>query len=226
MPTPTTISEQLLLAVKTQKDSADLRKELKSIDIVELKKALNTDSPKKSFWINIYNAYFQILRKEQNVGKPDIFKKKLFAIARNQFSLDDVEHGILRRYRYKYSMGYMANIFAPKLIRSLAVDKIDYRIHFALNCGAQSCPPIAFYKAELIDDQLDLATQSFLEGESEFDDKRKVVYTTALFKWFAGDFGGKKGIRQIYLDQLNKNISDYNIKYKKYSWEEALDNYS
>ena len=40
----------------------------------------------------------------------------------------------------------------------MAVDVIDFRIHFALNCGAKSCPPIAFYSYDKINDQLDLAT--------------------------------------------------------------------
>ena len=50
---------------------------------------------------------------------------------------------------------------------------------FALNCGAKSCPPIAFYNAADIDAQLDLATQAFLEGESEFDDEQKIIHTIA-----------------------------------------------
>jgi hypothetical protein len=122
-------------------------------------------------------------------------------------------------------LGYLANPFTSKLIKDLAVDELDYRIHFALNCGAKSCPPIAFYKVKNINGQLDLATQSFLEGDTAFDEENKVVHTTALFQWFAGDFGGKKGIRKIYQQQLDKNISDYSIKYKEYSWEEDLGNF-
>jgi hypothetical protein len=137
-----------------------------------------------------------------------------------------VEHGILRRYRYKFSLGYLPNLFASKFIKTNAVDKLDYRIHFALNCGAQSCPPIAFYKVDNLDMQLDVATQSHLEGESEFDDEHKSMSTTALFKWFYADFGGKQGIRNIYSEQLDKDISNYKIKYKTYSWEEDLANFS
>lgn len=221
-----TLSEQLLLNVKMQADTAALRQQLENKTLAVLKNDLDNDDKKKAFWLNIYNAYFQILRKEQNITKPDIYKKKLFTIAGQQFSLDDVEHGILRRFRYKYSLGFFANVFTSKLIKILAVDKLDYRIHFALNCGAKSCPPIAFYKTTNIDAQLNLATQSFLEGESEFDEQKKEVHTTALFKWFFGDFGGIKGIKNIYKTQFNKDISDYKIRYKTYSWEEDLDNFA
>jgi len=46
-----------------------------------------------------------------------------------------------------------------------------------------------------------------------------------LFKWFLADFGGKKGIKQIYLDQLEIDISDYSIHFKNYSWEDKLNNF-
>lgn len=92
------------------------------------------------------------------------------------------------------------------LIRALAVEDVDYRIHFALNCGAKSCPPIAFYKAERIDYLFDLATQSFLEGETDFDEE--------------------EGIRTLYLKQLELDISGWEIRYKEYSWEDDLANFA
>ena len=220
-----TVSENLLFAVKMQKETASFLDSLRSVPFDKLVTDLNTDKKKKAFWINMYNALFQILRNEYKITKPDIYKKKLSTIAGVPFSLDDIEHGVLRKYRYKYSFGFMANIFAPKIIKRLAVDKIDYRIHFALNCGAESCPPIAFYSADKIGTQLDMATQSFLEGESTYDDEHKIMYTTALFQWFKKDFGGKKGIIQIYKNQLNKDIREYKIKYNSYSWEEELHNF-
>jgi hypothetical protein len=219
------LSEQLLLQVKLQKDTTKIRLNLEALSIKTLSDNLTNDDKKKAFWINIYNAYYQILRKEKNIVKPDIYQKKLFKIAGNSFSLDDVEHGILRKYRYKYSLGFFANLFTKKLIKKLAVNEIDYRIHFSLNCGAESCPPIAFYNAPKIDFQLDMATQSFLEGETEFDDENRIVNITQLFKWIFADFGGTKGIKIIFKQQLNKDISNYTIKYKAYSWEDDLANF-
>lgn len=220
-----TRSEQLLLAVKKQQDTTALQEELAIVLLPELKTSLANDDQKKAFWLNVYNAFYQILRLEKKMNKPDIYRKRSFTIAGELFSLDDVEHGILRKFRYKYSLGYLANPFTSKLIKDLAVDELDYRIHFSLNCGAKSCPPIAFYKVKNINGQLDLATQSFLEGDTDFDEENKVVHTTALFQWFAGDFGGKKGVRKIYQQQLDKDISDYSIKYKEYSWEDDLGNF-
>lgn len=219
------LSKLLLLSVKEQKPTDEIQSEISKIPLKKLKEKLNNDTEKKTFWINLYNAYFLILRTELNLSKPKIYTEKVITIANHNFSLDDIEHGILRRYRYKYSLGYFPNFFTRKLIKELAVSKIDYRIHFALNCGAKSCPPIAFYNSEKIALQLDDVTQSFLEFETDFDHSKKVMYTTMLFKWFLGDFGGIKGIKKIYQQQLKKDISNYKIKFKPYSWEENLNNF-
>ena len=219
------LSEALLLKVKMKENTAKIQLEIENTNSQNILSHLSNDDKKKAFWINIYNAYYQILRTEKNITKPDIYKKKLFSIAGTLLSLDDVEHGILRRYRYKYSLGFFANLFPPKYIKKNAVNKLDYRIHFALNCGAKSCPPIAFYTPEKINEQLNMATQSFLEGETEFNDPKKTIHTTALFKWFYADFGREKGIKEIFKTQLYKDISDYKINYKEYSWEDDLSNF-
>lgn len=217
-------SEKLLLALKIEQDTAELRLNLEGYSSDQLKKELDDDAKKKAFWTNIYNSYFLILRKEKQVQKPDIYQKKLFTIAGESLSLDDVEHGILRKCQYKENQSPEGA--ALQVIKDLMVKTLDPRIHFALNCGAKSCPPIAFYKAESINSQLDMATQAFLEGESEFDEAKKEVHTTALLEWFASDFGGIEGIKSMFKDQIEKDISEYTIKYNEYSWEEDLNNFA
>ncbi|MFK7774286.1 MAG: DUF547 domain-containing protein [Saprospiraceae bacterium] len=220
------ISEQLLLAVKTNQTHGDFLFQLDNYSLDQLEKNLNNDEAKKAFWINIYNAFFQIFRKVHQLDKPEIYKEKLINIAGEKLSLDDVEHGILRKYRYKYSLGFLPNFFTKNLIKKWAVNKIDYRIHFALNCGAKSCPPIAFYSLEKIDAQLQLATDSFLEGETDVLEEKKEIHITQLFKWFLADFGGKSGIRKILKEHLEIDSEGYNLVFKPYSWEEELANYS
>jgi len=72
------------------------------------------------------------------------------------FSLDDIEHGVLRgNVSLIKSMlgikGYRFDINDPRQKLANSGSKIDGkfiegrkepRIHFALNCGAKSCPPI------------------------------------------------------------------------------------
>lgn len=219
------LAADLLMAVKMESPTEQFKTALKAYALAKLELELDNDDKKKAFWINIYNAYYQILRLENKITKPEIYKSRLITIAGKKISLDNIEHGILRRFRYKYALGFLANYFSARWIKRLAVDTIDYRIHFALNCGAKSCPPIAFYSVAKINQQLDMATQNFLTNETEYDHPQKVVHTTTLFKWFLADFGGIKGIKQIFKKQIEKDISDYTIKFKPYSWEDDLNNF-
>jgi hypothetical protein len=219
------ISERLLLAVKMQQPTDVLITELRNIQLSQIQYGMKNDDLKKAFWINIYNSFYQILRKVNRLEKPKIFTHKIIFIANTKWSLDDIEHGILRRFRYKFTLGFFPKLFVSDMIKKHAVSKIDYRIHFALNCGAKSCPPIAFYTADNIEQQLETATLSFLDNETNYLEEKKEVHISRLFLWFLSDFGGKKGIRNILKEKLHLNTNGFKLVFKKYSWEEQLDNY-
>lgn len=220
------LSEQLIYNIKTEASTDTIEKELSGFTTTDLIQGLSNDNARKAFWINIYNAWYQILAIRFKKTYPSIFTQKMIPIAGHQFSLDDIEHGILRKYRWKLSMGYLPQFFPSKLIKQLAVSIIDYRIHFALNCGATSCPPIAFYKYENIEKQLDLATNSFLQAETSIDTAQRIITTSKLLYWFKGDFHGKKETLKILSKTLNKDFSGYSISYKKYNWDSHLGNFT
>ena len=223
---PVALSGQILLNVKMGEATKSIEYSLEKLDIGDLTGSLLNDNIKKVFWINIYNAYFQILSVREKKAKPVIFTQKLISIAGRKFSLDDIEHGILRKYRWKFSLGYLPQLFPSSLIKQMAVSVIDYRIHFALNCGAKSCPPIAIYKVDSIDKQLDLATQSFLDGETVVDEEKRTVMVTKLMQWFKADFGGKLGIIRVVSKYLKRDFTNYTIIYKKYEWDVQLENFT
>lgn len=106
--------------------------------------------------------------------------------------------------------------------KNLQQHKSIFRIHFALNCGAKSCPPIRSYEYSNIDQQLELATLSFLSTETEIDENQKSVRVTKLMQWFRADFGGKSGIKTIVGRYLKKDINDFTIRYQKYDWSARL----
>jgi hypothetical protein len=220
------LSEQFLYNVKVEEPTQQLEEQLAALDYNRLVSGLNNDDAIKAFWLNMYNAWFQVLAGREKLKNPEIFKSKRITIALKNFSLDEIEHGILRKFRWKFSKGYMPSFFPGKTIKQLAVEKIDYRIHFALNCGAKSCPPIAFYKYENLDRQLDLAAKAFLKSETEIDTVNKTVTVTKIMDWFAGDFGGKKGTREIINKTLQLNVDGYKILYKPYDWDQLLHNFS
>lgn len=94
-------------------------------------------------------------------SRNDFFSKKWIIVANNEKSFDDIEHGMIRNSQWKYGMGYLGAWFPSKFEKSLRVNQVDYRIHFALNCGSAGCPPIAFYKSDKLDEQLTTATAVF-----------------------------------------------------------------
>ena len=223
------LSQEFMYAAKTGEETFAFISQLSSISTDDLISTVKTDDDKKAFWINLYNAYTQVALKD-NPGKynkrGNFFGSKFIKIAGQRFSLDDIEHGILRRSKIKWSLGHLNKLFPGKMEKKLRVDKLDYRLHFALNCGAKSCPPIAFYKPENINQQLDLATKAYLRGEAEYDETSNVIKLPALMSWFRRDFGGKKKmmkiLRQLYIVPANKNPK---IKFKDYDWTLYLQNY-
>lgn len=224
------LSQQFIYAAKTGDSTANLEKDLKNLSYDALKNSLVSDEEKKAFWINIYNGYTQVLLKknpDQYKSRNKFFKRKQIDIAGKNFSLDDIEHGILRRSKVKWSLGYFNKLFTNKTERDLRVDKLDYRIHFTLNCGAKSCPPIAFYNPENLNPQMDLATKAYLTGEAEYDKEKNKLYLPALMSWFRRDFGGKKKMK-VLLKKLNLIPADSNptIHFKKYDWNLFLNHYN
>lgn len=223
------LSQDFMYAAKTNEAVEDYIIRLKDLHYNELVNSLKNDDEKKAFWINLYNAYTNAsLHKapDQYKSRNKFFKKKNIIIAGKYFSLDKIEHGVLRRSKIKWSLGYLNKLFPNKTEKDLRVDQLDYRIHFALNCGAKSCPPIKFYGPENINTQLDVATTAYLSSEIEYDKKSNILKLPAILSWFRRDFGGKKKIIQLLkTKQLLANNVNPVIKFKKYDWTLYLDNY-
>jgi thiol-disulfide isomerase/thioredoxin len=225
-----TLSQQFIYAAKTGDSTAILEEALKNVSYDSLKNNLKSDEEKKAFWINIYNGYTQVLLKknpDQYKSRNKFFKSKQITIAGKNFSLDDIEHGILRRSKIKWSLGYFNKLFPAKTEKELQVKELDYRIHFTLNCGAKSCPPIAFYNPENLNPQMELATKAYLTGEADYNKEKNKVYLPALMSWFRRDFGGKKKMK-ILLKKINLIPADSNpaIHFKKYDWNLFLNHYN
>ncbi len=223
------LSQDFIYAAKTGDDTDSLQQAIAALPYTALAKSLTTDDEKKAFWINLYNGFTQILLKkdpEKYKSRSVFFKSKQIAVAGKMFSLDDIEHGILRHSKIKWSLGYLNKLFTGKTEKTLRVNRVDYRIHFTLNCGAKSCPPIAFYSAATLNKQLDIATRSYLKGEATFDTLKNTVYLPALMNWFRRDFGGRKQMK-LLLQKINiiPQNSNPKIKFKKYDWNLFLNHY-
>jgi hypothetical protein len=218
------LSIRFISAVKGG-DSKKEQEELRAITAKQLMEGLSNDAAKKVFWMNLYNGWYQLGASQFSEEIKNIYTDRFIPFSDFSMSLDDIEHGVLRRYRWKYSLGYLPRFFPSKRIKEMAVHKIDYRIHFALNCGAKSCPPITIYKMESVHGQLDKSTSRFITSETGIDEKGKVVYTSKILSWYRGDFRKTGGVRSFLSNILQKDLSGYKIKYKTYDWSLQLNNY-
>jgi thiol-disulfide isomerase/thioredoxin len=223
------LSQALIYAAKTNTISDSLTGTLKQLPFNSLQIQLKSDDEKKAFWINIYNAFTNIaLHQNPSLYKHrnKFFKAKTIGIANHSFSLDQIEHDILRRSKIKWSLGYLNKLFPKAIEKKLRVQKADWRIHFALNCGAKSCPPIAFYQPDQINKQLDLSARNYLISECTWNKQKTRLAVPVLFSWFRKDFGGKKNILPILKKYgIIAENDQPKIYFRKYNWDLYLENY-
>ena len=64
---------------------------------------------------------------------------------------------------------------------------VDPRIHFAINCGARSCPAIQVYGEKNLEAALDGAASTFLQENVEIIGNE--VKLSKLLSWYGSDFG-------------------------------------
>ncbi|XP_066294101.1 uncharacterized protein [Branchiostoma lanceolatum] len=164
--------------------------ELRSVDLSTLQDA----GEKKAFFINIYNAlniHGLVQCKQLPSSVLDVrqfWKTTAYNIGGLSFSLDDIEHGILRGNRpHPSSTECPFKKDDPRLRFSL--ETLDPRIHFSLVCGAKSCPAISVYSGENVDRALTAAAKGFCEQEVVVDMKRKEISLSKIFQWYRSDFG-------------------------------------
>ncbi|MES2576453.1 MAG: DUF547 domain-containing protein [Bacteroidota bacterium] len=217
----TTLSEEILSLAKSGKDTVTLRRQLFYIRQAKLEKSLNTDDLKKTFWINIYNAFYLINLKETKQGK-EIFNLKRIKIARAIFSLNDIEHGILRKYKFRIGFGYITNPFYSDFIKTLAVSKVDYRIHFALRSINLEKKTIDYFDCEEIEKQLTIVTKDFIRLETEFDNESKTIRASDFLLSYLRDFGGKKSVKKLLETVFERDLNEYKLRFKTYKRTEKL----
>lgn len=126
-----------------------------------------------AFWINLYNAEALALTaaaEESGLNtvlrSPGAFSKARTTIAGEALSLNQIEHGKIRRFR-------------------------DPRIHSALVCGTVSCPTLRFepFDGSKVDGQLDDQMRVFLAiGGAVPDTDRGTLSLSRVLQWYGADF--------------------------------------
>ena len=194
-----------------------LRERMGAVDVNFL-----TKEDRLAYWINLYNISvvgivvdnYPIESIKDLSTDPlirlNIFKKPLVKTKQGMVSLNDIENEKIRD-------GFK-----------------DARIHFAINCAAESCPPIRLepYVGSKVNQQLEDQTIRFLNGPQGVRTEKKgavlVLHVTKVMDWFEEDFnkwaGGQLAFLNRYLirekqKQLEAAGNQVKIEFDDYSWE-------
>ncbi len=168
--------------------------------------ALRTREARLAFWINAYNTLVDrglvALDLRRSVWDiPDFFDRISYRAGELVFSANDVEHGVLRGNRPS-PLSAVAPFPAGDRRLAHAIVPADPRIHFAISCGARSCPPVRMYHAERLDEELEAAARAFVNQEVTLDGG--TLTASSIFHWFRVDFedqpGGLAGFLARYLE--------------------------
>jgi hypothetical protein len=201
------------LKAKDAKTLQSLRQELAQVDPKGLDK-----KDQLAYWINVYNVnvvstvveHYPVASIRDISTDPivrlNVFKKDTVPTKGGNISLNDVENERIRN-------GFH-----------------DPRIHFAINCAAQSCPPIRPepYTGAKLDEQLDEQARKFLAGPHGVKIDKNVVHATKILDWFGEDFdkwaGGKVAFLKKYLPAdkakaLEAAGANAKFEYDYYSWK-------
>ncbi|MBM3458062.1 MAG: DUF547 domain-containing protein, partial [Armatimonadetes bacterium] len=185
----------------------------------------NIQDPAESlaFWINVYNSLtihaLAVHQVRETVWEvPGFFDRVAYRIAGLRFALNDVEHGILRANRPELlSRRPRFPPDDPRFRFAVPSRARDPRVHFALNCGSRSCPPIGQYEGTLLDAQLDAAARSFLLAETEVNGY--TVTTSSLLNWYGADFGELVSFLAGYLPEVAAlPARRVRLRFRAYDW--------
>jgi hypothetical protein len=156
---------------------------------------------KLAFWINTYNAFTIALlvdnypiKSIQSLDGGKTWDVKRITINNKKYSLNNIENDIIRP-QFK-----------------------DPRIHFAVNCGAKSCPPLlnSAYVGKTLNSQLDKVTKTFINNKNFQNIAPQTVSISKIFDWYAVDFGDINSFLNKYSNiQIQKNAK---LTYKEYDW--------
>lgn len=201
-----------------------------------------------ALFINLYNAL--IVHATVSFGAPEgtagrlaFFRGARYVLSGQVFTSQDIEDGVLRGNRPgAAALGVLLGqpwlskgpFHGEDPRRALVCDPMDPRIHFALVCGAKSCPAIRVFNASNLEAGLKGAAEAFCESEVDVDVAGKTVTLSKIFGWYKMDFGAteaerleritgymavgpaREGLAQ--LAAMARRGEGVRVQYKHYDW--------
>lgn len=190
-----------------------------------------TGAARLAFWLNIYNAlvrsaFHHLQLRGSVVRNLGVFNRAAWVIGGARFSLNMIEHGLLRGNARVPPLKLFRTLRTNDARLAAATGSLERRIHFALNCGARSCPPLQVYREISLEEQLDSASRAYFAEHAGLDQAARRVRLPRLMKYFQGDFGARADALRFaaqYFDPadgtwLLQHIDQVKIDYAPYDW--------
>jgi glutaredoxin len=189
----------------------------------------------QAFGVNLYNlmvkyAFMKVGVPTNSSSQADFLDNVKFILGGHVYSLNDWKHGFLRGNAClpnsrKRPFGKMD----PRL--QLVVKKPDARVHFCINSGSKSCPPVLFLSADHLEEELALIAASFCEDDQNVQliPSKNEIRLSKIFQWYRSDFVSDSnelpvllssymhGVRKQTLERMQQNKS-LNVSYLESSW--------
>lgn len=183
-----------------------------------------------AFWINVFNA--AVLRDAAELAHAasvreveGFFERARLSVGGHSFSLDDIEHGLLRGNVPKYgSFGAPMKKSDPRLAYTPIA--FDERIHFGLYSACRSSPPLRVVHGERAEAELEAAARDYVRATVRVKDDGARVKVPRIFRWYTDDFGGEDGVLDFVVARLDDAAvelidarqGDVRIKYLDFDW--------
>ena len=194
-----------------KKDSLTLKRYLRLISNNVPNTRFWSEDDTKAYWINAYNAFTVqlIMRKfpiesitDLNPSKDDpgntIWHVRFIEINRSPYSLDEIQHRILRR------------------------DFSDPRIHFALNCATLSATKLhnEAFTGDNVNDKLEMLTTHFINDSQKNILDKEQIKLSQIFSRFSADFTEKAGSINAYINKYTDTDfeGDVRVEFLEYNW--------
>lgn len=183
-----------------------------------------------AFWLNVFNA--AVLRDAAELARAArvreveaFFERPRITVGGLVYSLDDVQHGLLRGNLAKHGR------LRPPMSRDdprLAYMPLafDERIHFALFSAARSSPALAVFEAGALERQLDAVAGAYVQRTVCVEREGAVLLLPPQFRWYAADFGRAQDIIAFvaaWLDEeavvaLDGRRGRVGLRYSDFDW--------
>jgi hypothetical protein len=173
-------------------------------------------------------AFVKVGIGNSDTARSSFFTNVAFQLGPAVFSFQDLENGILRGNRKApYSLSPQFGSNDDRL--GMVMSTVDCRIHFALNCGASSCPLVKDFTVEGIEEELRIVAQAFCEDEENVRIGGETLYLSKIFNWYQEDFGtSTTELAETVLTFLRGNNKreletlllrgSVKVKYNNYDW--------